>query len=153
MLRLSNFADYGVVVMTAAARAAGEGILISATRVSEESGIPYATAAKLLGHLGRAGLLVSQRGAGGGFGLARDAGAISLADIIEAIDGPIGLTHCSQPDSICDLSPGCTVRPHWEPVNRAVRDALANVTLADMTPAATDFAADFPEKASPELTA
>lgn len=135
MLRLSNFADYGVVVMTAAAQLAAEDNPLSANRVAEQTGIPYATVAKLLGHLGRAGLLVSQRGAGGGFSLARPSHEINLADIVEAIDGPIALTHCSQTESACELSIACTVRPHWEPVNRAVRSALSNVTLADMAPA------------------
>lgn len=135
LLRLSNFADYGVVVMSAAANAATGERLLSANRVAEQTGIPYATVAKLLGHLGRAGLLVSQRGVGGGFCLARPPKEISLADIVEAIDGPIALTHCSEPASDCDLSAACIVRPHWEPVNRAVRKALAEVTLADLRPA------------------
>ncbi len=131
MLRLSNFADYGVVVMTAAARTDGDSLL-SAARVSEAAGIPHATVAKLMGQLGRAGLLQSRRGVSGGFELARPAAAISLADIVEAIDGPIGLTHCTHGLVECGLADGCAVRPHWEPVNRAVRAALSAVSLADL---------------------
>lgn len=143
MLRLSNFADYGVVVMTAAARARGAGGVerLSAARVAEASGIPPATVAKLMGQLGRAGLLVSQRGVDGGFGLARPAESISLAEIVEAIDGPIGLTHCSQPAVGCGLADGCSVRPHWEPVNRAVRAALSDVSLADLAAAPVELCA------------
>jgi FeS assembly SUF system regulator len=143
MLRLSNFADYGVVVMTAAARARNLGGVerLSAGRVAEASGIPPATVAKLMGHLGRAGLLVSQRGVDGGFGLARPAESISLAEIVEAIDGPIGLTHCSQPTAGCGLADGCSVRPHWEPVNRAVRAALSGVSLADLAAAPAELCA------------
>jgi Rrf2 family protein len=89
MLRLSNLADYGVVVMTTAARAAADGRLTSAAQVSALTGIPAPTVAKLMGQLGRAGLLSSQRGVAGGFTLARGAAKISLADIVEAIDGPI----------------------------------------------------------------
>lgn len=132
MLRLSNLADYGVVVMTAAARAGAHGRLTSATQVAGQTGIPAPTVAKLMGQLGRAGLLVSQRGVAGGFGLARQPEAISLADIVEAIDGPIALTHCGSPHADCDLSEHCAVRPHWAPVNHAVKMALAQVSLAEL---------------------
>lgn len=132
MLRLSNLADYGVVVMTAAAQAGASGTLISAAQIAAQTGIPGPTVAKLLGQLGRAGLLQSWRGVAGGFGLAREPAAISLADIIEAIDGPIALTHCARTESNCDLSDACAVRPHWEPVNRAVRTALAGVNLTTL---------------------
>lgn len=134
MLRLSNLADYGVVVMTAAARAAADSRLMSTAQVAQLTGIPAPTVAKLMGQLGRAGLLASQRGVAGGFVLARPAGAISLADIVEAIDGPISLTHCGDPGSECGLSHACAVRPHWAPVNRAVKAALADVSLAELVP-------------------
>lgn len=134
MLRLSNLADYGVVVMTAAARTVAEGRLTSAAQVSAQTGIPTPTVAKLMGQLTRSGLLVSHRGAAGGFELARPAIEISLADIVEAIDGPISLTHCGGQQPECDLSHNCAVRPHWAPVNRAVKMALSGVTLAELAP-------------------
>ncbi|WP_448581866.1 SUF system Fe-S cluster assembly regulator [Thermaurantiacus sp.] len=131
MLRLSNFADYGVVIMTAAARA--EGALVAASQVSGLTAIPIPTVAKLMNHLARAGLLVSHRGVAGGFALARPASEISLADIVEAIDGPIALTHCcTDQRETCELLSHCAVRLHWEPVNRAVRDALTKVSLATL---------------------
>lgn len=132
-LRLSNFADYGVVVMTMAVRVGADGARFSAARIAEETGIPFPTVSKLLGQLRRSGLLVSQRGHSGGFALARPADQISLADIVEAIDGPIGLTHCSHNHQECGLSDGCGVRPHWPVVNRAVRTALSGVTLASVS--------------------
>ena len=138
MLRLSNLADYGVVVMTAAARAAADGRLTSAAQVAQLTGIPAPTVAKLMGQLGRAGLLTSQRGVAGGFALARPASGISLSDIVEAIDGPIALTHCGQPGAqCCDLSASCAVRPHWATVNRAVKSALEGVSLAELAPRET----------------
>ena len=140
MLRLSNLADYGVVVMTAAARiaegrVAADGRHASAAQVATLTGIPAPTVAKLMGQLARGGLLVSHRGVAGGFALARPAPEISLADIVEAIDGPISLTHCGQPGAdCCGLSTSCQVKPHWAPVNRAVRDALAGVALSELAP-------------------
>lgn len=148
MLRLSNFADYGVVIMTAAARARDHsgGDLVAASQVSGATGIPVPTVAKLMNHLARAGLLVSHRGVSGGFALSRSAAAISLADIVEAIDGPIALTHCCAEDSArCELHSRCAVRPHWDPVNRAVREALSGVSLATL--------ARTPEEAVQELPA
>lgn len=134
MLRLSNLADYAVVVMTAVARSQQQNRLLSATQVATLTGIPAPTVAKLLGQLTRAGLLVSQRGVSGGFALASEADAINLADLIEAIDGPISLTHCGQPGvDCCDLASFCQVRPHWEPVNRAIYDALSAVSLAELS--------------------
>lgn len=134
MLRLSNLADYGVVVMTAAARTADHGRLTSAAEIAVQTGIPAPTVAKLMGLLARADLLVSHRGNAGGFSLARAADAISLADIIEAIDGPIALTHCADGSHDCTLHGHCAVKPHWDPVNRAVKTALANVSLAALAP-------------------
>lgn len=147
MLRLSNLADYGVVVMTATARIASEGRLTSAAQISGLTGIPAPTVAKLMGQLGRAALLVSQRGVAGGFTLARPAAAISLADIVEAIDGPIALTHCGQPGADCDLSHQCAVKPHWAPVNRAVKAALAEVSLAELAPEPPTAPQRAPQKA------
>lgn len=131
MLRLSNFADYGVVIMTATARA--EGGLVAASLVSGQTGIPVPTVAKLMNHLARAGLLTSHRGVSGGFALSRAPADISLAEIVEAIDGPIALTHCCGDNADgCELMSHCAVRPHWDPVSRAVRRALSEVSLATL---------------------
>ena len=151
MLRLSNLADYGVVVMTAAARiaegrVAADGRHASAAQVATLTGIPAPTVAKLMGQLARGGLLVSHRGVAGGFALARPAPEISLADIVEAIDGPIALTHCGQPGADCDLSHNCAVRPHWAPVNNAVKAALAQVSLADLAPPSVRKPAQLPNQ-------
>ncbi len=134
MLRLSNLADYGVVVMTAAARVADHGGLTSASDIAAQTGIALPTVAKLMGLLARAELLVSQRGSAGGFSLARPAGSINLAEIVEAIDGPIALTHCADGGHDCTLHGHCAVKPHWDPVNRAVKTALAEVSLAALAP-------------------
>jgi len=134
LLRLSNLADYGVVVMTAAAHMAKRGRLTSASEIAVQTGIPGPTVAKLMGLLARAELLVSHRGNAGGFSLAREAGAIDLAEIVEAIDGPIVLTHCADGGHECTLHGHCAVKPHWDPVNRAVRNALADVSLAALLP-------------------
>ncbi len=131
MIRLSNLADYAVVVMTAAARC--DDPRLSAAVVAAHTGIPAPTVAKLMGTLVRAGLLVSTRGVAGGCHLARAAAEISIASIVEAVDGPIALTNCQQGEvSACTLEGSCAVRPHWGPINAAVRSALGAVTLAQL---------------------
>jgi FeS assembly SUF system regulator len=132
-MRLSHLADYAVVLMTAAARReAGE--RLSATALSAETGVPLPTAQKLMSQLAGAGLLSSVRGAGGGFTLARPSAAISLADIIEAIEGPITMTQCSGSDeaSECALDAHCRVKPHMGIVGKAVRGALGAVSLESL---------------------
>lgn len=137
MIRLTNLADYAVVVMTTAARTPGD--RLSAARVAELTAIPVPTVAKLMGTLARAGLLVAARGVAGGFCLARAPSDISIAAIVEAVDGPIALTNCLSGESHdCAIEGHCSVRGHWGPINAAVRAALEAVTLADLArPVAT----------------
>src|SRR5215217_4865040 len=124
-MRLTHLADYAVVLMTAAARRSAAARL-SATELAAETGVPLPTAQKLMGQLATAGLLSSVRGAGGGFALSRPVTEISLADIVEAVEGPIALTMCS--DGInheCVLDAHCRVKPHMGIVGAKVRGALA----------------------------
>ncbi|MEM6680948.1 MAG: SUF system Fe-S cluster assembly regulator [Pseudomonadota bacterium] len=131
MIRLSNLADYAVVIMTVIASRAPE--KLNATDVSSLSGVPQATAAKVMGHLARADLLVSHRGKQGGFALARAAEDICVADIIEALDGPIALTNCmDHGDGACNLMAVCGMRPHWRVMNDAVRRAFEDVSLQQL---------------------
>ena len=132
-MRLSHLADYAVVLMTAAARRdAGE--RLTATELSAETGVPLPTAQKLMGQLACAGLLNSARGQRGGFSLSRPAAEISLADIVEAVEGPIAMTVCSghEGPSDCALDAHCRVKPHMGVVGNAVRGALGAVSLTSL---------------------
>jgi FeS assembly SUF system regulator len=133
-MRLSSLADYAVVMLAAAARHCGASCRLNATLLATETGLPLPTVQKLVSKLSAAGLIESARGTGGGFRLARPPAAISLADIIEAIEGPIALTVCvdsSRHD--CAVEGNCRVKPHWGVVNGAVRAALAGVSLASLS--------------------
>ena len=128
-MRLSSLADYAVVMMSSVARHCGQSRL-NAAQLAEETGIPVPTVQKLVSRLSAAGLLRSVRGAGGGFKLARPAATVSLADIIEAIEGPIAMTSCVDTGKHdCGLEGSCRVQAHWPVVNQAVRGALAGVNL------------------------
>ena len=134
-MRLSSLADYAVVMMSAAARH-GCGARLSATLLAGETHVPLPTAQKLTQKLAQAGLLSSLRGAGGGFKLTRPAACISLADIIEAVEGPIAMTTCvDDTRDECALDHHCAVKPHWNVVNGAVRGALAAVPLSQLAAA------------------
>ncbi len=133
-MRLSSLADYAVVLLSAAARRCGAAGRCNATMLAEETGVPLPTAQKLVSRLSAAGLLESTRGTGGGFRLARPAAAISLADIVEAVEGPIALTACvDHRADDCAIEGNCRVKPHWGVVNGAVRGALAGVSLAQLS--------------------
>lgn len=126
-MRLSNLADYAVITMSAAAGHCG-GVRTSASELAEETGLPKPTVQKLVSKLTSAGLLRSVRGANGGLQLARPAAAITVADIVEAVEGPIALTACIDHGE-CDFEVGCTMKPHWPIINNALRGALAAISL------------------------
>ena len=133
-MRLSSLADYAVVLLSAAARHCGARGRLNATLLAEETGLPLPTVQKLVSKLAAAGLIESARGTGGGFRLARPPAEISLADIVEAVEGPIALTTCvDEGRHDCAVESACRVKPHWNAVNGAVKGALAGVSLASLS--------------------
>ena len=130
-MRLTHLADYAVVLMTAAARR-DAGSRLSATELSEDTGVPLPTAQKLMQQLAAGGLLVGQRGAGGGYALARPVAEISLADIVEAVEGPFSMTMCTEGRTDCALDAHCRVKPHMGIVGDKVRGALGAVSLQEL---------------------
>lgn len=118
-------------------------VKLSAARVAELTAIPAPTVAKLMGTLARGGLLTASRGVSGGFTLSRDPALISVAQIVEAVDGPIALTSCVGNDTTeCAMEGHCAIRGRWGPINQAVRGALAAVTLADLVQPAAAVTAE-----------
>lgn len=131
MLRMSKLADYGTVVMTYIARKPDR--MLSSTEISDAVGLELPTVSKLLKLLLHAGLLTSQRGSRGGYGLSRDPLQISVADIIDAIEGyPMGFTECSSVPGLCTRELSCAVRANWQRISRSIRDILERVTLAEL---------------------
>jgi FeS assembly SUF system regulator len=129
MLRVSKLTDYATVVMTCLA--AGDGVM-SAQALAERARLELPTVSKLLKQLAQAGLVASTRGINGGYQLARAAERITIADVVTAMEGPIGMTECSAHAGLCDHESHCGVRVNWQRINHAIAGALASVTLADM---------------------
>jgi FeS assembly SUF system regulator len=138
MLRISKLTDYAILIMVEATRAGGE--VLSAHTLAERARVELPTASKVLKLLTRAGLVRSQRGAGGGYRAAEDAQRISVASIISAIEGPIAMTECSIEAGLCSQETHCDLRSNWRRISVAVAEALENVTLAEM--AGTDMMPD-----------
>ena len=137
MIRVSKLGDYAIVLMATIAREAA-GQAATARALSAVTTLPVPTVSKVLKALARDGLLVSQRGKAGGYSLARPAADISVAAIVTAIDGPIGLTDCSSDDPVsCGLEVACPCRQNWKRINSAVREALEGVRLDAMVPPAS----------------
>jgi FeS assembly SUF system regulator len=130
MLRVTKLTDYATVVLTALA--ARPDAVLSAAELAERAGLEMPTVAKLLKPLAQAGLVEAFRGTNGGYRLARAASQISLVEIVEAMEGPLGMTECSVHAGACGIEHSCGVRANWRRINDVVADALRSVTLAQM---------------------
>ncbi len=130
MLRMSKLTDYGTLVL--AHLATSDNGLASAHQVAMDTHLAPPTVSKLLKTLVQAGLAVSGRGAHGGYALSRPADEISAAEIIDALEGPVAITECSSARGLCDLEPSCRVGSAWQRINVGIRQALHEVSLADL---------------------
>jgi FeS assembly SUF system regulator len=131
MLRITKLTDYAIIVLS---HLAGQSSGPCTSRgVAVATRLPQPSVSKILKSLARAGVVRSERGAQGGYRLAREPGTVCVADIIDAVEGPISLTECSteHPDG-CEYSGACALQSTWARINRAVRRALADISLADL---------------------
>ena len=131
MFRLNKLTDYGIVLMAHVARSAVD-VPHTARSLAKETRLPLPTVGKLLRQLSEHGLLTSHRGVNGGYNLARDARNISVADIILALEGPIGFTECSVIAGLCEMERSCSIKINSQIIGEALRDALQRVTLAEL---------------------
>jgi FeS assembly SUF system regulator len=130
MLRVTRLTDYATLVLTVMAGAPDA--LHSAAGLAERARLETTTVSKLLKTLAHAGLVSGQRGVHGGYRLARAPRDISLMEVVEAMEGPLGMTECSVHAGNCGIEDHCGVRANWRRINDVVADALRGVTLAQM---------------------
>jgi FeS assembly SUF system regulator len=133
MLRVTKLTDYATLVLATLAEAPAR--VHSAAELAERARLELPTVSKVLKPLAHAGLVTGFRGATGGYKLARPAERILLIEIVEAIEGKLGLTECSGEHSHCEYEPHCGTRGHWHKVNEVIASALRGVSLAQMLPA------------------
>ena len=129
MLRISKLTDYGIVIATHLASCEKSHPV---SDLSAETQIPAPTVAKVLKALAKAEVVVSSRGARGGYQLAHPAAAISVVQVIEALEGPIAVTECVDDETVCSHEQRCSVRANWQRINQAVYAALETIKLSDM---------------------
>jgi FeS assembly SUF system regulator len=131
MFRLNKLTDYGIVLMAHVARSPEE-TPHTARSLAKETKLPLPTVGKLLRQLSERGLLSSHRGVKGGYNLVRDAGSITVAEIILALEGPIGFTECSVVKGLCNMERSCAIKSNSQIIGGALREALQHVTLFDL---------------------
>ena len=131
MFRMNKLSDYGLVLLTHFARHLDRPQQ-SAGDLAAETNLPLPTVGKLLKLLARGGLLVSHRGAKGGYSLARPPERISVTEIICALEGPISITECTDNSASCEYEPCCPNRPHFERINQVILEALDKVSLLEL---------------------
>ena len=154
MLRLSKLTDYAVVVLIRLGEVdrTARNCIQTSPGLSAGTGVPEPTVAKVLKVLATSGLVASQRGARGGYRLMRPLSAITVADVIFAVDGPIALTACVDGSTTCcNISSVCAVRGRWDLVNAAIQESLSAITLADMRTASVPPAFRAPAMLSPAI--
>lgn len=132
MIRMTRQSDYGIVLLATFAQE-GQDSPLAARDLSERTHLPLPMVGKILKTLVRAGILTSQRGVHGGYQLSRPADKISVAEIITALEGAIGITECTGDEATnCNLLAMCAVKNNWEMINHVVRHALGGISLAQM---------------------
>ena len=129
MFRLSKKADYGLIALKHLARHADESV--SAREIAKEYRIPGELLAKIMQRLARKGLVVSQQGTHGGYLLGRDPSRISIVDVIEALDGPIGITPCERGSS-CEQMEKCTVKDPLMAVRAKMVRVLSDTSIYEL---------------------
>jgi len=131
MMRINKLTDYGIIIMTEIA-AMDSTKVHTAKDISKRTNIPLPTVTSLLKKLSSEELLISQRGNQGGYALAESSSTISIATIIESIEGPIALTECSTNECACSYESKCSVEVPWQKINKTVKSALEEIKLNEM---------------------
>ncbi len=130
MLKISRITDYATVVMAYLAQNPVD--IHNAKDITTHTHIALPTVSKILKLLAKAELLISHRGANGGYSLAIEPKKISIASIIKAIEGDVGLTECAHTDSHCQIEASCSIRGNWRVISQIVLNALEDISLLEM---------------------
>jgi len=132
MFRLNKLADYALVVMEYVTSHSEEP-LHTARSIAAGTHLPTPTVVKILKKLLDHDLLVSHRGVKGGYAAARPSAGISLAEIIEAIDGPMGLTECATAPGRCELEGRCRIQSNFRVIGQLLQQTMRSISLSDLS--------------------
>ncbi len=130
MIRFGKLTDYAMLIMSHMAKEPHS--ILSATSLAEVASLSTPTVSKVLKMLAEAGLVSSIRGADGGYRLTRPAQAISLVDVIAAMEGEFAMTECCEKLDTCVINGKCLLRENWRKINSTIQSFLAELTILDM---------------------
>lgn len=131
MLRFTKRADYGLIAMHFIASHGDEGV-VSAKRIAEEFHIPAERLAKILQRLAKKGLITSHNGPKGGYVLTRPASAITVGQVVRALEGPLRIVSCMSENDDCPQFSRCNLRGPVQRIQASVSLVLDGMTLADL---------------------
>lgn len=131
MFKISRLADYSMIILNRMVSHLDR--RFSAAALSEQTGIPSPTVSKVLKILNEAKLLNSMRGTKGGYQIARLPEQISLAEVINAIDGQLAVTECTKVPHQCTHHVNCSLSDNWQRINQIILNFFENITLAEMS--------------------
>ena len=131
MIRITRETDYGIVLLSHLATGPSREIH-TARGLSSWAELPLPMVSKILKALARSGILLSHRGAKGGYSLARRPEEVSVGDVIRALEGPVGITECASTPGSCDQESICPIRCRWQEISGAVREFLEKIPISHL---------------------
>jgi FeS assembly SUF system regulator len=130
MIKISRLSDYSLVLLRLLAAEPDKSQ--SAAVLAKSSGISFPTVCKILKILNEAGILISTRGANGGYKLLQEPAELNLAKVLAAMEGAPALTECCEVANTCIHDSQCALRQHWQMINRIINHVLSQFSLADL---------------------
>ena len=130
MLRITKMTDYAVLIL--ANLALHDNKLLTAKEIACETHISLPTTQKILKKLNRKNLVISKQGASGGYSLDPETKKLSVATLLEKLDGDLSITQCSSNDDQCEVEDFCNIGNAWQMINQRVQWALNDITLGDL---------------------
>jgi len=131
MLKFTKRADYGLMAMHFIAAHGDEGA-VSAKRIAEEFNIPPERLAKILQRLAKKALITSHNGPKGGYALMRNAGEITVGQVVRALEGPLRIVSCMSENDDCPQFPRCNLRGPVQRIQTSISRVLDGMTLAEL---------------------
>ena len=130
MLRITKMTDYAVLIL--ANLALHDNKLLTAKEIANQTHISLPTTQKILKKLNRKNLVISKQGASGGYSLDPETKKLSVATLLEKLDGDLSITQCSSTDDQCEVEDFCNIGNAWQMINQRVQWALNDITLGDL---------------------
>ena len=132
MFKITQLTDYSLLILSLMSESPFR--LYSASKLAEMTHLNLPTVARLLKNLSKQNFLQAHRGVKGGYSLKQKTEQLSLAKVLEALEGPIALTRCQLGDKFCTLAPSCQTKSPWQKINQQIVGLLNQTKLSDLSP-------------------